>query len=217
VGASLEGTLIVHKALMTLGDVDGAERELERATRLAEESGQPSQLWYPLTDRSALALFRGNFEEAEILIPHVLEVGERARGRMEGQVAYRLQLYELRRSQGRLAESEELIRRAAYEFPGYAMFRAVSPNVAAELGERAEARRLFAELSRNQFDWLPFDNEWLFGMSFLPEVARFIGDATSAAVLYERLLPYGGLKAYSPPQLCTGPVFRPPRRHHGPP
>lgn len=209
VDALLEGTLILHKALMTLGDVDAAERELERAARLAEGSGQPSQLWYPLTDRSALALFRGNFEEAESLIPQVLQVGERALGRMEGQVPYRLQLYELRRSQGRLGEAAAPIRRAVNEFPGYAMFRAVAASVAAELGERSEARRLFAEMARNDFEWLPFDNEWLFGMSFLPEVARFVGDTAGAAVLYDKLLPYAGLNAYSPPELCTGPVSRP--------
>jgi hypothetical protein len=44
-------------------------------------------------------------------------------------------------------------------------------------------------------DWaaLPFDKEWLFGMSLLAEAAVALGDADSASVLYRLLAPWAAL------------------------
>ena len=205
----LEGTLLRHKALVTLGDMDAARIEHETSIRLADELRQPSHRWYPAADRAWLALFEGRFEEAERLIRKALLLGEKALGPMEAQVAYRLQLYELRRIQGRVAEVEDLIRRSIGEFPGYPMFRCVLASIHAELGRVPQARVLMDELAADGFTWLPFDNEWLFGMSFLPEVASFLRDSDRARTLLDLLAPYARLNAFSPPELCRGSVARP--------
>jgi tetratricopeptide (TPR) repeat protein len=205
----LEGTLLRHKALVTLGDMDAARIEHETSIRLADELRQPSHRWYPAADRAWLALFEGRFDEAEPLIREALHVGEKPLGPMEAQVAYRLQLYELRRVQGRVADVEDLIRRSVAEFPGYPMFRAVLASIHAELGRVPQARVVLEDLAAEDFAWLPFDNEWLFGMSFLPEVASFLADADRARTLHDLLAPYARLNAFSPPELCRASVARP--------
>jgi tetratricopeptide (TPR) repeat protein len=205
----LEGTLLRHKALVTMGHMDAARIEHEASIRLAEDLRQPSHRWYPAADRAWLALFEGRFDQAEPLIQEALRVGENALGPMEARVAHRLQLYELRRVQGRVAEMEDVIRRSVGEFPGYPMFRAVLASIHAEMGRVPQARVVLEDLAADGFAWLPFDNEWLFGMSFLPEVASFLGDAGRAQALHHLLAPYAHLNAFSPPELCRGSVARP--------
>jgi tetratricopeptide (TPR) repeat protein len=203
----IEGRLLRTKVLMTLGDLAGVHRELAVCKRLADERRQPSQQWYVEVDRASLNLFEGRFTEAEQSIHAVLRLGERAQ-RMDAQVAYRLQLFQLRKEQGRLDEIEDLIRQSVAEYPWYPMFRCVLANLAATLGRREEARRLLGELAEDRFAPVPLDNEWLFAMCFLPEVTDGLADAERAATLYDLLLPYEDRNAYSPPELCIGPVGR---------
>jgi tetratricopeptide (TPR) repeat protein len=201
----LEGRLLLVKVLMTTGDLSGVYRELDACERLAARQQQPSQQWYVEVDRATLMLFEGRFDQAEEAILRVLRLGERAQG-MDAQVAYRLQMFLLRKEQGRLEEMEETIRRSIAEYPWYPLFRCVLANLYAELEREADARRRFAELADGHFRDMPLDNEWLFAMCFLPEVASFLGDRAAAATLYGLLVPYADRNAFSPPELCIGPV-----------
>ncbi|MGH9168904.1 MAG: hypothetical protein ACRD02_13865, partial [Acidimicrobiia bacterium] len=203
----LEGTLVRHKALMQLGDLRAARTELAAATRLAEELRQPSQLWYVAADRSALALLEGRFDEAEGLIQRSLDVGRQAQ-RMEAHSTFALQMWALRREQGRLEEVLPLVRRGDEDFPWYPLFRCCLANVYAELGEKGRARALLDELAPDRFAAIPSDNEWLFSMCLLPEPAAELEDASTAQALYELLAPFEGLPAYSPPELFLGAVSR---------
>jgi tetratricopeptide (TPR) repeat protein len=203
----LEGTLVRHKALMALGDLRAARTELAAATRLAEELRQPSQLWYVAADRSALALLEGRFEEAEGLIERALDIGRQAQ-RMEAHSTYTLQMWSLRREQGRLEEVLALVRGGDEDFPWYPLFRCCLANVYAELGEKGRARALVDELAPDRFAAIPLDNEWLFSICLLPEPAAELEDASTAQVLYELLAPFEGLPAYSAPELFLGAVSR---------
>jgi hypothetical protein len=46
--------------------------------------------------------------------------------------------------------------------------------------------------------------QWLFGMSLLPEVCRYLDDPEGPSAVYARLQPFGRLNATLPPELCRG-------------
>jgi tetratricopeptide (TPR) repeat protein len=200
---ALEGHLVRHTSLMILGDIPAATRALEEAGRLADELRQVLQRWYVACYRAILGLFEGRYADAEARIEEVLALGERAQD-LDPQVAYRLQLFALRKEQGRLEEMEEVIRRSVDEYPWYPLFRCALAHLYAEAGREHQARRAFEELAADRFAAIPRDNQWLLAMSFLPEVARVFGDAERAAILHDLLLPYAELNVMFAPELVTG-------------
>lgn len=194
-------------ALLELGEMAGARAEVEAQARLAEELHQPTQLCYVATCRSTLAAFEGRFDEAERLTDEAFRYGERAERAMA--VIYRrFQLYIVRRAQGRLAQFENEIRRAVDEFPTYVVFRCMLAHLYAQLGRENDARKQFEQLAENDFSELPKNDEWVFGLVLIADVAGFLRDAAAAAVLYQQLLPYHARNAVSAPDACIGAVAR---------
>lgn len=193
--------------LLELGDMAGARAEVEAQARLAEELHQPTQLFYVATCRSTLAAFEGRWEEAERLTEEAFGYGERAERAMA--VIYRrFQLYFVRRAQGRLNELEDEIRRSVDEFPTYVVLQCMLAHLYAELGRYGDAREPFERLAASGFAELPRNDEWVFGMALLADVARFLGDASRGEVLYDELLPYEPRNAVSAPDACIGAVAR---------
>ena len=188
-----------------LGDMSAARSDLEAMTSLADELRQPAQRWLVAVHRTLLALLEGRFGEAERLISETRAVGERAQT-WNAAVTYGLQLYLLRREQGRLDEVEALVRRSAAEHPTYPIWRCVLVDMLAELDATVEARAEFDALAAARFGGVPFDEEWDVSLCFLAETAARLGDADRAAVLYELLLPYAGRVAISYPEISIGPV-----------
>jgi len=200
---ALEGHLVRHTSLMILGDIPAAKRALEEAGRLADQLRQVLQRWYVACYRAILGLFEGRYADAEARIEEVLALGERAQD-LDPQVAYRLQLFALRKEQGRLEEMGEVIRRSVDEYPWYPLFRCALAHLYAEAGREHQARRAFEELAADRFAAIPRDNQWLLAMSLLPEVARVFGDAERAAILHDLLLPYAELNVMFAPELVAG-------------
>jgi tetratricopeptide (TPR) repeat protein len=201
----LEGVLIRHKALMSLGDLDAARSEHAAATRLAEELRQPAQAWYVAADRATLALLEARLDEAEVLVDRALEVGKRSQP-MEARSTEAIQRWALRREQGRLEEAEPILRRASEDFPWYPHFRCGFANMYVELGEVERARALVADLARDRFSRIPVDNEWLFAMCLVAEPVAAVADTGTVAILFDLLSPFAGLSAYSAPELYLGTV-----------
>jgi DNA-binding SARP family transcriptional activator len=195
-------------ALIELGDVCGAKADLAAHAQLAKELAQPSQEWFAKVYDALVSLLEGDLATAETAMDEARAVGERAHG-WNAAVSYGLQLYMLRREQGRLAEVEELVRRSAQEHPGYPVWRCVLAQVAAELGRDDEARAVIDELAAENFAAVPFDEEWLVSITLLAEAVATIGDADRAAELYALLAPYEDRVAVSCPEISTGPVARP--------
>lgn len=204
---ALEGHLVRHTALTILGDISGAKAALDAASDLAEELRQVLQRWYVACYRTILALFEGRFDEAEGRIETTLAMGARAH-ELDPHVAYRLQTFALRKEQGRVAEVEVLVRRSIDEYPWYPLFRCVLANLQAALGRADEAGRTFEALAEGRFAAVPRDNQWLFAMSLLPEVAAFLGDAGNARVLHELLCPHAHLNVLFAPEITTGAMAR---------
>jgi tetratricopeptide (TPR) repeat protein len=152
------------------------------------------------------ALFQGQLEEVERLAEGALRSGEAASA--DARCSYCLAMFVLRRDQGRLGESESLIRAAVDEFPQYGAFRCYVALMECELGDAEAARRALALLAADEFATFPRDDEWLFCLSLLAEVAAHVNDRETAAVLYRLLLPYADLNAMVSGEVALGSVAR---------
>ena len=197
--------------LLEAGDVRGAYAEHDVETRLAHELRQPAQLWDTATRQAKLALFEGRFAEAERAIHEALELGRLAQS-ANAQAAFDLQLYALRREQGGLAEMLDVFARSVS--PWYPIWRYVLIDAYAQLDRREDTRAAFDALTDDEGLGDPrrlfgeFEMQWLFSLNLLPEICRYLENASAAAELYELLLPYAHHNATLAPELCGGSVSR---------
>jgi len=194
-------------ARLEQGDILGVYADLETQDGLANELHQPAQEWYVATLRSTLATFQGRYAEAEEWVQRAFALGRKAQGSMVAGY-YALQLYALRKEQGRLAEVEEPLARVARDFPSYPALTCALAHVHAELGRDVLARELFERLAADDFASLPINDEWIFSLCVLAEVATALQDAHRADVLYRLLLHYEAQVALSTPDVCLGSVSR---------
>ncbi len=120
----------------------------------------------------------------------------------------RLQLFLLRREQGRLDEIEETIRRSVQEYPARPVFRCALVLLLCDLGREDEARTALEHLAVGAFTDIPVDNEWLFCMSFLADASERLGSADHAGTLYDLLRPHAGRNASNADEISLGDVSR---------
>jgi DNA-binding SARP family transcriptional activator len=194
-------------SLVELGDVEAAHVDLAAMQRVARELRQPSQAWLVAVYDALLALLAGRLDDAARLVDAARDLGEGPQS-WNATVTYRLQLYMLRREQGRLAEIEDLVRASVAEHPTYRIWPCVLAHVLCETGGEDEARAALAALAGDRFASLPFDEEWLVSTGLLADAASALGEVEHAAVLYELLLPYADRIAISYPEISTGAVAR---------
>jgi DNA-binding SARP family transcriptional activator len=194
-------------SLLELGDGDAVAAELSIMSRLADQLRQPAQLWNLAVTRTACALLEGRFEEAEEMIEDSLELGRRAIP-WNAEVTHGMQLFLLRREQGRLAEVETAVTRAVDANPTYPVWRCVQADLYAQLGRNEDARAVFEQFAATDFANLPFNEEWLLGMTLLSEVGAALCDTSRALTLYELLLPYARLHAVGQPEISLGAIAR---------
>jgi tetratricopeptide (TPR) repeat protein len=194
-------------AMIELGEMRKAKTDFGAMAKSADELRQPSQRWLVLTYTALLALLEGELSKVEAVIPRARSVGERAQS-WNAAVAHGLQLYLLRREQGRLEEVEELVRRSVEAYPTYRIWRCVLAQTAAELGHKDEARDTLEAVAADDFANLPFDEEWLVSLGVLAEAAAALDDPETATALYRRLQPYGDRVALSYTEISIGSVAR---------
>jgi DNA-binding NarL/FixJ family response regulator len=173
------------------GDLRGWNEGLEIYERHAEELREPFLLYVASASRTMHALFEGRFADAESLARQTLSVGSRMPG-LDAAGVYGVQMFTLRREQGRLAEVGPAVKlfvqggRAPNAWrPGLAL-------IYAELGELEPARREFELLARDDFAVVPRDGVWAASIAYLAQVCAALGDAPRAAPLYQLLLPFAG-------------------------
>ena len=139
---------------------------------------------------SAIALSDGKLEAAEAIAQRSHESSRLLTGR-DASGVYGIQMFSVRREQGRLPELAPVIRilarneeRAGPWLPGLV-------SVLVELGMEAEARR---ELSRVASDGLDRYREslWVASLTYLTDAAAALGDETTAALVYPELEPLAG-------------------------
>jgi tetratricopeptide (TPR) repeat protein len=134
------------------------------------------------------AVLAGRLADAERLIDEALQLGRRATP--NALLVYGVQLFGLRREQGRLDEIEPAIRAFAEEHAAMPAFRSGLALLCCHLGRLGEARAIFDDLAARRFEQFPRDANWINAMDELAQVCAALGDGERAALLYERLAPY---------------------------
>jgi DNA-binding SARP family transcriptional activator len=192
---------------LLVGNVADGNVELEAASAVATELRQPAQLWLVHSGQAMLALAAGQFGEAEALNAVAFELGERALPDA-ATPHYELLRYTLADFRGHTEDLEPAIRGLVAAQPARPVFRCVLAHVEARLGRTAEAGRALGELARDDFRALPFDQEWLYAMSLLAEVAVLVGDGDAADRLYQTLLPWAAFNAVDVAEGFRGSIAR---------
>ena len=198
----------LYQFLLERGDIEAARPHLETVVKLADELRQPPQLWISAVNQAILALLQGRFDEADRLIHEALEIGGGIL--WNAKVSYRLQVYALRRGQGRLHELAETFAEEpeGFQYRTYPILDCMLARLYDELDRKSEAHEIFEGLAADEFAALPFDEEWLVSLSLLAEVAHSLDDKPRAASLYEKLSPYSDWVGLAYPEISMGSVSR---------
>ena len=192
---------------LQVGDVRAAEADLHVASQIARELRMPAQVWQTSGTEAMLAIAAGRLDEAEELVARALELGERAQPTAAIPV-HALQRYTLADFRGCLGEAEPAILGLVEAYPARLVFRCSLAYLHARLERLQEARQILDELASDDFSALPFDQEWLFGMSLLAETCAVLGDTEHAGVLYPLLRPWARLNAVDQAEGIRGSVAR---------
>lgn len=183
-----------HRAmdLIELGKMSLADEAIAEHTRLCEVVRQPFYDYAEASFHGMRATMNGDFELAERRIRQAYVKGQRlGRGSFDG--AYGIQMFTLRRLQGRLGDVVTAVKNFAAERGVSSSWRPGLAAIYAELGMVDEARQLLDELAVDDFAAIPNDALWLISITYLAEVVAGLRDTSRAEILYERALRYAGL------------------------
>ncbi len=177
-------------ALMALGEIVPAREELAIALDMAKSTRQPFMLHVTEHYRSALALLKGQLAEADAAAERSREWGQLLVGRDASSV-YGIQMFGVRREQGRLAELAPVIRVLAAGDRGGGAWR---PGLAAMLAELAMEEQVRGELDRVQAEGLDPLREglWLASLTYLADAAGAVAHQGVASLVYPLLAPLAG-------------------------
>ena len=190
------------------GDGDAAREGLARYADLGEALSQPSVSWYAMVLQGVMLLGDGRLSQAEETIERARAIGREVQA-WDAEVTYRLAVAMLRWEQDRLGEVENLVRDATTRFPGYRVFRCLLTLCHMEAGRTAEASALLEEILAAGEEALPYNNDWLAGMTLLAEVASRLRLTAAAQSMYEAMTPYGHLVGMAGGEPFTGSMQRP--------
>jgi DNA-binding CsgD family transcriptional regulator/tetratricopeptide (TPR) repeat protein len=175
--------------LLALGETDTARREIGVVRALAERMGQPFMIHVAEHYNAALALADGRLAEAEAAAERSRRWGELLTGR-DAFGVYGIQMFGLRREQGRLAELAPVVRILA----GSGHSGAWRPGLAAvlaELGMRSDAERELDLVCSAGLAPLRA-GLWLASLTYLADAATAVGHEDTARLVYPELAPLSG-------------------------
>jgi len=200
----LQGSMRVLLQLGRVGESAAAARDL---ARVAQRERFALFSLYVANHEVLLSLIAGRFDDAERLASdnytRALEIGhDSATG------LYGLQMYAIRREQGRLDEVAGVLRAAARLGSGEPVWRPGLAALFAELGMLEDAGREFAALAPHNFAVIPRDSMWPCCLAFLAEVCMTLGTREHAAALYRELEPFAGATLMAAFTLNCGPTER---------
>ncbi len=171
-----------------LGQRARAEQSLGALTELGEVRQRLYIRWVARHGAAMLAILDGDFAAAETFATKGLELGRLTHGdQVEG--VYGIQMFSIRREQGRLAEVAPVVKRLIDDNPDEKAWLPGFALIAADLGFEAPARRRLHELAETGFE-MPFDGVRSASLSYVAEVAVLLGDTNAAARLYHLLSVY---------------------------
>jgi class 3 adenylate cyclase/tetratricopeptide (TPR) repeat protein len=187
----VDGLFFRMYCFIELGDMEKADVEFKEFERIGEESNQPLFLSLLAMLRAMRALMRGRFDDSELQAQEAFAIGQRLQAENASGV-FGLQMFVLRREQGRLKEVEPVVRMFVQQNTAAAAWRPGLAVIYSELGLQTEARAEFEDLAQHGFAELPRDAGWMGTMAYLVDVCTFLGDRLRADMLYRILVPFAG-------------------------
>jgi tetratricopeptide (TPR) repeat protein len=176
---------------LAIGQVP-ADGFIDEHERLAAELRDPFYLYTTASIRVYQDFVAGAFEAAERRAQEAFEIGRQFQiGSADG--IFGIQMFTLRREQGRLREIAPLVRHFLQEEGQGAAWRPGLALILADIGAHDEARTLFEELAADDFQAIPRDALWQTCLAYLAEVSVEMADRPRAAQIYRMLLPYADL------------------------
>ncbi len=194
--------------LLEHGARDAVDAQIAAFSAGADELRQPLYVWHALVWRAMCALLDGRLGEADELAAEALAAGGPGEAITAAQY-HAVQLVAIRREQGRVGELEQAVRHQVESSPDRPAWRAALAIVLLESGAREQAAEQLALLSANGFEDIPEDGDWMTTITLLSDISTGVGDESSAAILYELLLPFADLNVViGLAALCLGSAAR---------
>jgi DNA-binding SARP family transcriptional activator/tetratricopeptide (TPR) repeat protein len=194
--------------LLEHGERDAVDAQISAFSAGAAQLRQPLYIWQKTVWSAMRALLDGQLEQADELAAEAVAAGAPGESVTAPQY-YGMQLLAIRREQGRIGELGEAARRMLDSNPDRPAWRAAFADVLLETGRLDEAAEQLAMVAAHDFEDIPRDGDWMTTVTLLSEVSSGLGDAPTAARLYELLTPFAqrcvviGLAA-----LCLGSAAR---------
>lgn len=176
-----------------LGDLARWRSRMDEYERGHDELRAPFNRYVSTSSRAMHALFEGRFAEAEALAQQACQTGARMPG-LDAAGVYGVQMFTLRREQGRLAEVAPLVEHfvAGAEAQGSGVWRPGLAMIYVELGRLEAARKVLDTLACDDFAAIARDGVSVASLTYLACVSHALRDAARAAVLYRLLVPHRG-------------------------
>jgi class 3 adenylate cyclase len=190
--------------LLELGDVTGADAELEVYRQHARELRQEHLGMVDLV-LAMRALMSGRFEEGEQLGLRGFEAIQHRREGFSTQVLA-AQMFIVRREQGRLSELAPVVKTFTTQYPTLTFARCGLAFFYAELGDSASASFEFEYFWKANFRTVQRNATWLPSLVLLSEVCAFLKNREAAAELYQLLSPYAARISMLDVYVCYGSV-----------
>jgi DNA-binding CsgD family transcriptional regulator/tetratricopeptide (TPR) repeat protein len=176
--------------LIALGDLRTAEREQAEVHALTARVRQPFPLHVAEHYASTLALCAGKLTEAEAAAQRSHEWSRLLTGR-PASGTYGIQMFGIRREQGRLGELAGTMRMLTAGEQSPSVWRPGFAALLAELGMEEEARHELDQVRRDGFDPLR-SSLWVASLTYLAEASSVVGDGVLAALVYPEMAPLSG-------------------------
>jgi DNA-binding CsgD family transcriptional regulator/tetratricopeptide (TPR) repeat protein len=177
-------------ALIALGDLRAAELELSEVQELVARARQPFALHVAEHYASTLALCRGRLTEAEEAAQRSHEWSKLLSGR-DASGIYGIQMFGVRREQGRLGELEPVLRMLADDAQPDGVWRPGLALLLAELGLHDEASEQLRRIRDDGFEPLRAAL-WVASLAYLAEACALVDDRELAELVYRELEPLSG-------------------------
>jgi class 3 adenylate cyclase/tetratricopeptide (TPR) repeat protein len=179
-------------ATISVGDLDEARVLAERQRDMCRQSGQPLFRVVDLQLHALFAMGEGRFVEAEAMATEANELAVGLSGN-DAPGGYGVQLFSIRREQGRLDEARPIVETVARLGQQGATWGPALAVLYTDLGMTDEAARALRHLVDDVLSGVPRDALRLGSLSYLADTCVAVGDADAAHVVYREFLPYRGL------------------------
>lgn len=195
--------LLGASKFLEMGDHDDFQAVVRRLAEMANTTQSLTFRWQALCTQAMEAILHGDYPLAERKAEEAVSSSpDTASGSVAG--IYGMQMFTIRREQGRLAEIAPLVKQFVSEKPEEAIWRPGLMLIASDLGFHEQARVHFEAMAQSDFA-LPMDAKRAITLTYLAEVCAALGDSLRAEKLYELLLPYRDVAIVAPPHtLCCG-------------